>query len=727
VSHTTQVPDSEFLDLIDTPSSYSGQTLKGFRVNAAEDGIEFIDLPSGSSYVSLAGDTMTGALGVPNGLVSAAGLYFGGDVDTGLYYEPSERTIKMTEAGSTIMQIPGNLIVPLSIGGNGTNSNNSISIGFNALHHNNSEKNVGIGASAGLDSVRWDSVWIGYQAGRSGTGGAQNFIGSHAGHDSIGNNVIGMGYDAGRGSTSSSSVFLGHSAGYYCTGAEVTALGFTAGGTASSGDYCVYLGHGQGSGATVDNQFLVGHSTVNATPLIQGNFSTGDINVAGIIGAERFADIDDLDAFLQWGAGTPEGSIAAGPGSLYGDVTNGVLYIKKTGVSSTGWSGSALSADYVEITGDNMTGHLGFGNADYLKFGTIASYLFGYDGSTLVLAADGSNPATNKVFSINTSGDLALYSSTVSFETGSTAMFMDGIPIYFGSGQDITLGYHAASDQLQVVDGSTLDSNVYLSFHSTDGVRFEDYHAIINDDKKLYFGTDLDTYIMYGSGKDRLDFVHGTTTAFSILNTAAVEFKVETFIGDDIAFAYGSDKDFYAGYSNTAGEFQIGTGATVNTAKVISIDASGDTTIANTLTAVDQVEKYSVRESTAVTLVDNTATAIMKIVDPGSYPWADGGCVRYVIEVKDATDATCISGRLEYSAAMRSAILYDFNTIDAVSKYVKSETSGAKTVTVTWDFTMATGPNLRVNVDAGGLWSTPVIKIRWWADHADPARTLQDA
>lgn len=37
------------------------------------------------------------------------------------------------------------------------------------------------------------------------------------------------------------------------------------------------------------------------------------------------------------GAGSPEGAITAPVGSLYRDTTNGVAYIKQTGVGNTGW------------------------------------------------------------------------------------------------------------------------------------------------------------------------------------------------------------------------------------------------------------------------------------------------------------------------------------------------------------------------------------------------------
>lgn len=63
---TFTVDESElslaFVDLTDTPASYTSQALKGLRVNAGATGVEFHNFDD--DYVNVTGDSMTGTLGV---------------------------------------------------------------------------------------------------------------------------------------------------------------------------------------------------------------------------------------------------------------------------------------------------------------------------------------------------------------------------------------------------------------------------------------------------------------------------------------------------------------------------------------------------------------------------------------------------------------------------------------------------------------------------------------
>ena len=51
-------------------------------------------------------------------------------------------------------------------------------------------------------------------------------------------------------------------------------------------------------------------------------------------------NFDALMKYLRWGAGDPEGVIAAPLGAFYGDTANGALYVKEAdGNQATGWAG----------------------------------------------------------------------------------------------------------------------------------------------------------------------------------------------------------------------------------------------------------------------------------------------------------------------------------------------------------------------------------------------------
>lgn len=57
--------------------------------------------------------------------------------------------------------------------------------------------------------------------------------------------------------------------------------------------------------------------------------------VAG--GAAQFTTIGVADMTLFVGTASPEASITGSPGDVFSDTTNGVLYVKQTGVGNTGW------------------------------------------------------------------------------------------------------------------------------------------------------------------------------------------------------------------------------------------------------------------------------------------------------------------------------------------------------------------------------------------------------
>lgn len=62
---------------------------------------------------------------------------------------------------------------------------------------------------------------------------------------------------------------------------------------------------------------------------------TGAGGVAG--GAAQFTTVGVADMTLFVGTASPEASITGSPGDIFSDTTNGVLYVKKTGVGNTGW------------------------------------------------------------------------------------------------------------------------------------------------------------------------------------------------------------------------------------------------------------------------------------------------------------------------------------------------------------------------------------------------------
>lgn len=119
-----------------------------------------------------------------------------------------------------------------------------------------------VGETAGAGSTSWDSVCIGYGSGENTVVGELTAVGVYAGWENTGTGVTLIGYSVGDSNT----------------GDYVTALGWSAcyGNTA---DNVVAIGYNAGKNNATANQFILKQANINATPLIQGDFSTGNVAI----------------------------------------------------------------------------------------------------------------------------------------------------------------------------------------------------------------------------------------------------------------------------------------------------------------------------------------------------------------------------------------------------------------------------------------------------------------
>lgn len=89
--------------------------------------------------------------------------------------------------------------------------------------------------------------------------------------------------------------------------------------------------------------------------------------VAG--GAAQFTTIGVADMTLFVGTASPEASITGSPGDVFSDTTNGVLYVKKTGVGNTGWVLNSTTAPTTcLVVGNSLEGDT-LANCHYLDPG----------------------------------------------------------------------------------------------------------------------------------------------------------------------------------------------------------------------------------------------------------------------------------------------------------------------------------------------------------------------
>ncbi len=169
----------------------------------------------------------------------------------------------------------------------------AVVIGYQAGQNNSGEASVAIGREAGQNNTGEASVAIGRKAGQGNIGLKQIALGEGAGTDNEGPGQIAIGSSSGIRNKGATSITLGSASGIDNTGNNTLGIGNIAL-RGNQGDNVIALGYEAGKNNTLNNQFIVKQSQVNSTPLIQGDFLTGNLNIAGKVtaGANATANMD---------------------------------------------------------------------------------------------------------------------------------------------------------------------------------------------------------------------------------------------------------------------------------------------------------------------------------------------------------------------------------------------------------------------------------------------------
>ena len=157
--------------------------------------------------------------------------------------------------------------------------NYQTALGYVAGSRNSGIYQTALGSYAGYQNTGAGQTVLGHNAGYQNAGSSQTALGYNSGR---GNSAVGqtaIGYYAGYNTSNTASTYqtaIGYRAGYQNNGAYQTAIGYRAG-EGNSGNNVVAIGYQAGYGNTLNNQFIV--ASVYPTPLIQGNFSTGNVGI----------------------------------------------------------------------------------------------------------------------------------------------------------------------------------------------------------------------------------------------------------------------------------------------------------------------------------------------------------------------------------------------------------------------------------------------------------------
>ena len=150
-------------------------------------------------------------------------------------------------------------------------------VGYEAGNSASSKQTV-LGYNAGHLATGITQTAFGVYSGYKNTGSQQSVFGISAGWENSGTNQIAFGYRAGRDNIGNNQIGIGYLAGIDNSGNQVTGLGYGTNQN-NSGDNVVALGYEAGKDNTIDNQFIVQQANINAVPLIQGDFASGNVGI----------------------------------------------------------------------------------------------------------------------------------------------------------------------------------------------------------------------------------------------------------------------------------------------------------------------------------------------------------------------------------------------------------------------------------------------------------------
>jgi len=323
-----------------------------------------------------------------------------------------------------------------------------------------------------------------YQAGYKNTGHNQVALGWNAGNQNTGVNNIAIGYQTGYTNTGTDVIALGKLASFGNSGAQVTSIGYESG-RANVGNNSIFFGYQAGKDNTESNQFIIKQGNVNVLPLIQGNFSSGNVGI-GTTSPDAKLDVNGLIKTSGISA-----HYLAGTLNLNNNILTNVNKI--TGIDS---------GNYLDIYGGGVaSANLILDSTEHATKGNV------------IIAPDGGNVGigtTSPDFKLQVNGTIAPETTDL-FDIGSSALrWLKGWFVNLDVSGNATINnlnvtgniynslshMHGLATAIQEVD--TVDTWYNVTFNSSLGDISGDITFV--DNRTLIIGSDGHYTINFGCG-----------------------------------------------------------------------------------------------------------------------------------------------------------------------------------------------------------------------------------
>jgi len=234
-------------------------------------------------------------------------------------------------------------------------------VGHYAGRSNTGFAQTAVGHQAGYFNTGTRQVALGNHAGNGNTGIEQIALGYYAGYSNTGNYQTAVGHFAGNSNTGTHQTALGYYAGYYNSGHRVTGVGYEATRDNTANDV-VAIGYQAGMDNAVANQFIIKQANINATPLIQGDFLSGNVGI-GTTSPQEKLDVNGNVRANEYYYSS-DISLKTGIGYLPGEETlskvlklQGVSFKwKESGKSSIGFIAQDVEKIFPELVNTDQNG-----------------------------------------------------------------------------------------------------------------------------------------------------------------------------------------------------------------------------------------------------------------------------------------------------------------------------------------------------------------------------------